>query len=406
MVDSDTPIALLVMVTLFAALPVIAWLSGRLRMPYTVATVAVGVVASAVPVGREIVGLAPDLALSLLLPGLVFEAAYRLDPAELRRTFVWVALLAVPGVLVCAAVVAIVLHVATALPLSHAFVVGAIVSATDPVAVVATMRHLRAPSRLVTLIDAESLFNDGTAVIVYSIALAGIAGQVSLATGATSLVVGIVASAGIGAAAGFGIAWLAGRTDDHLTELSLTLVAAYGSYTAASLVHQSGLLAVVVAGIVIGTYRHETLFTARGREAIDTVWGFLAFALTGAAFLLIGITITLDLLANAAIYIAWGVVAVIVGRGLVIYGLLGGSSWAGHRLGLVPRLPVSWLHVVNWTGLRGAVAVALALSLPEAVPNRLTLQGTIFGIVLFTVLVQGTTASWVMRRAGVETSRP
>jgi CPA1 family monovalent cation:H+ antiporter len=152
---------------------------------------------------------------------------------------------------------------------------------------------------------------------------------------------------------------------------------------------------------VVGTYRHETLFTARAREAIDTVWEFLAFVLTGVAFLLIGIAISPDSLRSAAVFIAWGVVAVLVGRALVIYGLLGGSSVIGHAAGLAPRIPVSWLHVINWTGLRGAVAMALALALPADVPDRALLQGTIFGIVLFTVLVQGTTAERVVRWAGL-----
>jgi CPA1 family monovalent cation:H+ antiporter len=406
MVGSDTPVALIVLVALFAALPLIAHVSRRLRVQYTVAMVVVGLTASVLPVGPEIVGVSPDLAVTLLLPGLVFEAAYRLNGNELRRSFGGVALLAVPGVLVCAAVVAIVLHTATGLPLSHSFLVGAIVSATDPVAVVATMRQLRAPSRLVTLIDAESLFNDGTAVLVYAIALGGLSGEISLASGAASFVVGIVASVAIGAVLGLSIAWLAGRTEDHLVELMLTLLAAYGTYTVANLVHQSGIIAVVVAGIVIGTYQHETLFTARAREAIDTVWEFLAFTLTGVAFLLIGVTMSLESLANAAVYILWGVVAVLLGRALVIYGLLGGSSAIGQRLGIAPRIPTSWLHVINWTGLRGAVAMVLALSMPENVPNRLLLQGTIFGIVLFTVLVQGTTAGRVIRLAGVGLDRP
>lgn len=401
MAGSETPLALLLLVALLVALPLIAFVAGRLRLQYTVVMVVVGFVVSTIPLGGNAIEVSPELAVTLLLPGLVFEAAYRLDGNELRRSFGGVALLAVPGVLICAGVVAIVLHLATGLALEQAFVVGAIVSATDPVAVVATMRQLRAPSRLVTLIDAESLFNDGTAVLVYAIALGALSGQVSLAAGAVTFVVGIAASVAIGVVVGFAIAWLAGRTEDHLIELMLTLVAAYGTYVAADLVHQSGIIAVVVAGIVIGTYRHETLFTVRAREAIDTVWEFLAFVLTGIAFLLIGIAISLESLSSALTYIAWGVVAVLVGRALVIYGLLGGSAAIAHRLGLAPQIPVSWLHVINWTGLRGAVAMALALALPSDIPDRPLLQGAIFGIVLFTVLVQGTTAERVVRWAGV-----
>lgn len=404
MPGSDPPFALLVVAALLVALPLIAFVADRLRIPYTVVMVVVGLGVSVLPFGGNVIEVSPELVVTLLLPGLVFEAAYRLDWNELRRSFGGVALLAVPGVLVSAAVVAIVLHQATGLPLDQSFVVGAIVSATDPVAVVSTMRQLRAPSRLVTLVDAESLFNDGTAVLVYAIAVAALGGEISLAAGATEFVFGIGASIAIGAVIGLAIAWLAGRTEDHLIELTLTLLAAYGTYVAALAVHQSGIIAVVVAGIIIGSYRHETLFTARAREAIDTVWEFLAFVLTGVAFLLIGIAISVDLLRDAAVYIAWGVIAVLAGRAIVIYVLLGGSSRIGHAVGIAPQLPVAWLHVINWTGLRGAVAMALALSLPADVPNRALLQGTIFGIVLFTVLVQGTSAERVVRWAGINTT--
>lgn len=400
MPGSETPLALLLFAALLVAMPLIAFVAGRLRLQYTVVMVLVGLAVSAIPLGEHVIEVSPELAVTLLLPGLVFEAAYRLDGNELRRSFGGVALLAVPGVLISAAVVAIVLHIATGLPLDESLLVGAIVSATDPVAVVATMRQLRVPPGLVTLVDAESLFNDGTAVLVYAIALGGLGGQISLAAGASEFIVGVAASVAIGAVMGFVVAWLAGRTEDHLIELTLTLLAAYGTYVVASVVHQSGIIAVVVAGIMVGTYNHETLFTARARDAIDTVWEFLAFVLTAVAFLLIGIAIPLDSLARAAAYIAWGVVAVLVGRALVIYGLLGGSSSIGRRLGMAPQIPAAWLHVINWTGLRGAVAMALALSLPSDVPDRLLLQGTIFGIVLFTVLVQGTTAERVVRWAG------
>ena len=399
MVGSETPAPLLILVAVLIAMPLIAFVSSRLRVQYTVAMVVVGLVVSALP-GRGNLEVSPGVAVTILLPGLVFEAAYRLDAVELRRTFGGVALLAVPGVIVCAAVVAVVLHNAAGLPLVEAFVVGAMVSATDPVAVVATMRQLKAPPRLVSLIDAESLFNDGTAVLVYAIALGALTGGHSLSDDVVSFLVGIVASVAIGAAAGWLIARVAALTTDHLIELTLTLLAAYGTYVLADLLHQSGIISVVVAGIVTGTYGRRVGFSERAREAIDTVWEFLAFVLTAVAFLLIGLAIPLQTLGDAALSIAWGVVAVLVGRALVVYGLLGGSSRIAHRLGVAPWMPVSWLHVMNWTGLRGAVAMALALSLPGDVPDRTLLQGTTFGIVLFTVLVQGTTAGRVLRWAG------
>jgi CPA1 family monovalent cation:H+ antiporter len=401
MIGSAPPTVLVLFVAFLVAMPVVAFVSRRLGLPYTVALVIVGLLVSALPL-RENVQLSPELIVTILLPGLVFEAAYRLDGDELRRTFGGVALLAVPGVVITAAVVAFVLNAATGLPANEAFLVGAIVSATDPVAVVSTMRRVSAPRRLVTLVDAESLFNDGTAALVFVVALAALGSHPpTLAEDVIQFTVGLLASIAIGAVSGFLISRALRTTSDHLIELTLTVLAAYGTYLVADLVHESGIIASVVAGIVLGTYGRREGMSARAQEAIDVVWEFLAFVLTGAAFLLIGIAIPLGTLAAAAVPIAWGVLAVLIGRAVVVYGLLGGAARLERRVGLVPSLPLAWLHVLNWTGLRGAVATALALSIPEGTPDRELMQGITFGIVLFTLIVQGTTAERMLRWAGV-----
>jgi CPA1 family monovalent cation:H+ antiporter len=401
MTGDEAPTILALFVAFLVAMPLVVFVSGRLRLPYTVVLVLVGLLVSALPI-HESIQLSPRLAVTVLLPGLVFEAAYRLDGDELRRTFGSVALLAVPGVVITAVVVAWVLNAATGLPMAEAFVVGAIVSATDPVAVVSTMRRSSAPRRLVTLVDAESLFNDGTAALVFVVALAALgAHPPSLAEDVLQFAVGLVGSVVIGAVSGFLIARTLKATDDHLIELTLTVLAAYGTYLVADLLHESGIIASVVAGIVLGTYGRREGMSRKAEDAIDVVWEFLAFILTGAAFLLIGFAIPLDALTAAAVPIAWGVVAVLVGRAIVVYGLLGGAARVERRIGLAPTLPLAWLHVMNWTGLRGAVATTLALSIPEGTPDRELLQGIVFGIVLFTLIVQGTTAERVMRWAGV-----
>ena len=401
MTESAAPTVLILFVAFLVALPLVVFVSGRLGLPHTVALVAVGLVVSALPIHGSI-QMSPGLAVTLLLPGLVFEAAYRLDGDELRRTFGSVALLAVPGVLVTSAVVAFVLNAATGLALNEAFVVGAIVSATDPVAVVSTMRRLSAPRRLVTLVDAESLFNDGTAALAFVVALAALGARPpSLAEDVIQFSVALAGSVVIGSVSGFLISRLLKATNDHLIELTLTLLAAYGTYLVADLLHLSGIIASVVAGIVLGTFVRRRGLSRRSEDAIDVVWEFLSFVLTGAAFLLIGLAIPLDALSAAVIPIAWGVAAVLAGRAIVVYGLLGGAARIEERIGLGPALPLSWLHVMNWTGLRGAVATVLALSIPEGTPDRALLQAIVFGIVLFTLIVQGTTAEAVVRWAGV-----
>ena len=398
---AQPPIVLVLLVAFLAALPVVAVVSSRLRLPYTVVLVAVGLVVSILSVQADM-EIAPESLVTVLLPGLVFEAAFRLDGGELRRTFPGVALLAVPGVIVTAVIVALILHVAAGMSLALAFVVGAIVSATDPVAVVSTMRNLNAPRRLVTLVDAESLFNDGTAALAFVVALAAIgADPPTLLEDVGQFITGLLVSIAIGALSGLVVSRMLRSSSDHLIELTLTLLAAYGTYLVADLLHQSGIIASVVAGVVVGTFSRRVALSDRGLEIVDDVWEFLAFVLTGAAFLMIGLAIPLASLEAAAVAIAWGVVTVLIGRAVVVYGLLGTATAISSRLGWSPSLPIGWLHVLNWTGLRGAVAVALALSIPANVPERELLQGTVFGIVLFTLVVQGTTAGLVVRRTGV-----
>jgi CPA1 family monovalent cation:H+ antiporter len=308
-------------------------------------------------------------------------------------------------VLVTAVVVALILNLATGLPLNEAFLVGAIVSATDPVAVVSTMRRLSAPTRLVTLVDAESLFNDGTAALVFVAAVAALGSQPPTAVeNVARFIVGLFGSIAIGALSGFLISRTLKATSDHLIELTLTLLAAYGTYLFADLLHQSGIIATVAAGIVLGTYGRREGLSRRAQEAIDVVWEFLAYVLTGATFLLVGLAIPIATLAASAVWIAWGVVAVFVGRAVVVYGMLGGAARLSRRSRRVPPLPLSWLHVMNWTGLRGAVATALALSIPPGMPDRELLQGITFGIVLFTLVVQGATAERFLRWAKVGSS--
>jgi len=381
---------------LLGAAAILALVSRRFGFPYTVALVLFGLaVAAFIPnTGFEIT---PELVLIVLLPALVFEAAYQTDFAHLRQTGVGIALLAIPGVLISAAVVAVVLHLATGLELELAFVIGAMVSATDPVAVIATFRRLGAPRALTTLVEGESLFNDGTAIVVFAIALRAVEGEVTIGDAIAGFAATVLFSIALGAVTGFVASRVVARVNDHLIETTISLLVAYGTYIVADLLHESGVIATVVAGITLGTYGRRIGMSARTQEALDTIWEFLAFIMTALVFLLVGLAITVGGLIEAAVPIAWGIAAVLVGRALVIYGLLGGAArLVGARRGVLER---GWLHVLFWSGLRGAVTVALALSLPDDFPQRSMVQSVAFGITLFTLIAQGGTIGWVVRRA-------
>jgi monovalent cation:H+ antiporter, CPA1 family len=386
-------------VALIGAAVVVALVARRIQLPYSVALVLFGLGVAAIAPAHQF-EITPQLVLAVLLPGLIFEASYQLDLIELRRTFVSVVLLAVPGVVISTAIVAVVLSAAAGIPSGVAFVVGAMVSATDPAAVIATFKQLRSPRRLATVVEAESLFNDGTAIVVFGIALQAMSSPVSPLEATLSFLAVVLGSSLIGGVVGGVAAQIIARVDDHLIELAISLLTAYGTYLLADRVHQSGIIATVVAGIVLGTYGRRLGLSPRTLEALDTVWEFIAFLLTALVFLLVGFAITLPGLAAALVPITWGLVAVLAARALVVYGLVGGVLAVLGRAGRPRPIPGSWLHVLFWSGLRGAVAVALALSLPIGFPDRARVEAITFGIVLFTLVVQGTTAELVVRRSG------
>ncbi len=384
---------------LFVALLAIAALgtlvARRLAIPYTVVLLLIGLTAGLLVPDQQVV-VTPDVVLLGLLPGLVFESALRMDVGALRRVGGGIALLAIPGVIVTAVITAFVMEAATGLPFRLGFVVGAMVAATDPVAVVATFKPLGVPSDLAILVEGESVFNDGTSLVVFAIALRAVTVPISPLEGGMALLGTIVGSALIGLGAGYLASRIIERLDDHLVEVLISLATAYGTFVLADTLHESGVIATVVAGIVIGHYARRSSMRPRTEDALDTVWEFFAFVLTLIAFVLIGLAIPIEHLIEATPAIAWAALAVLVARVAIIYGLLGTASRGRAVRTKRPPLPTAWLHVMFWAGLRGAVAVAMAISLPASFPERDRVQAIVFGVVLFTLLVQGSTAERVV----------
>ena len=407
-------------VLLVGAAALVTLLARRIRLPYTVALVAFGIAAGALAPLR--VEITPELVLVVLLPGLIFEASYQTDFGKLRPSIVGVGLLAGPGVLVSASIIAAALHFGAGLAPPQAFVVGAMLSATDPAAVIATFRRLKSPRHLATVVEAESVFNDGTGIVVFALAVEFVSRPVGPAEIGLIFVWVTLISAVLGAVAGFVASRILPTVGDHLIEISLSVVLAYGTYLAADAFHLSGVIATAVAGIVLGTYGRKNGLSPRTEEALDTVWEFVAFLATAFVFLVVGFAISIRALVDVASPIAWAFGATLAGRAVIVYGLLGGWRLVSrkvrsrkHTPGPHGRpatahdeavIPLDWLHVIFWSGLRGAVSTALALSLPLDFPNRSALQGITFGVVLVTLLLQATTAELVVARWGRDRSRP
>jgi CPA1 family monovalent cation:H+ antiporter len=383
----------LVAVAVFVALVV-----RRIAIPYTVALVILGLIAAEVLRDQHF-EISPEVVLVVLLPGLLFDAAFRIDFGDLRKSIAGVVVLAAPGVVISAGVVAVILNLTTGLRFDLAFVIGAMVSATDPAAVLATFHSLGAPHRLANLVEGESLFNDGTGLVIFVLAIQAVQSDVTVTGAVVQFFATVAISILIGVVGGLVVSWIVSRVDDHLIETTISLALAYGTYVIADAFAQSGIIATVTAGIVLGNIGRRFGMSEKTREAIDTVWEFLAFLLTAVVFLLVGLAITLEDLLDAVGPILWGILAVLLGRALVVYLLLNGASRLGAFGGVGSRLPLSWLNVLWWSGLRGAVAVAMALSIPEDFPERALLQEVTFGVVLFTLLIQGTTIELLIARA-------
>ena len=378
-----------IIVILLLIASIVAIVARRFRLPYTVGLVLIGLLLSLLsPVAIKI---SPQIILALLVPPLVFEAAFHLNLDHLRRDFSLILLLALPGVILTTLLVGGVVAAGTGLPLQIALVFGALVSATDPVAVVALFRRLGVPRRLQVLLEGESLFNDGTAIVMFNLMLAiSLAGKFSLSESLRQFLT--VAGGGvlIGIALGIVFSRTIGRIDDPLVETTLTTVLAFGSYLLAEYFHVSGVLAVVAAGIVNGNAGPNDM-SATTRVVVFNFWEYAAFIANSFVFLLIGLTIDLNLMVANWQAILWAILAALVARAVSIYGF----SIFGRDI------PPKWKHILFWGGLRGAITLALALSLPEAsslAAARGSLQAMAFGTVLFTLLVQGTSTDWLVRR--------
>jgi CPA1 family monovalent cation:H+ antiporter len=375
---------------LLLVVSVVAIIVRRFRIPYTVALVVAGLALS-FRTGLQI-ELTSELILALLLPPLVFEAAFHLEYENLKRNLLVIGLLAVPGVVFNMLIVGGILNLGPGIPLAIALVFGALIAATDPVSVVAIFRRLGAPKQLEVLLEGESLFNDGTAIVIFGLALEIVnAGNLNVFASITDFVQVAAGGLIIGASLGWLFSRLAARVDDYLIETTLTTVLAFGAYLVAEQFHLSGVLAVVAAGLVSGNVGEREM-SPTTRIVLVNFWEYLAFLANSAVFLLIGADIEIGSMLSNWSLILWAIGAVLVSRAITIYSLTQ----------IERTLPNRWRHVLFWGGLRGAIALALALSIPvDFGPERRTLIEMTYGVVLFSLVVQGMSMNTVLKRLGI-----
>ena len=387
------------LIILFSIATAVAIATRRIPIPYTVALLIAGLGLGALGV-IAVPHLTKDVLFVVFLPGLLFEAAFHIEFKNFRRNSFAITALALPGVVAAIGLTAVIVTVVFRLfglhdtfTLRHGLVLGALLAATDPIAVVGLFRTLRAPARLELLVEGESLFNDGTAIVFFALVLQFVQGiDVSIPGLALDFILIAGGGALVGGAIGLVASLVAKRIDDLMIEITITVITAYGSFALADSLQLSGVIATVTAGMICGNYGKRVGMSQATRVTLVAFWEYVAFALNSLVFLLMGFEVL-----PLALFAAWketmtAYLAVTVARVGIIVAVFALLSHTDEKL------PKRWEWPLSWGGLRGALSMVLALSLPPGFPERNILVTMTFGVVVVSILLQGLTIAPMLRR--------
>jgi len=388
-----TALTLLLWFMLVAA--AVSIITERLRVPYTVTLVIAGLLIGSMHLAPPI-AVSPEVLLTVIIAPLLFEGGLRLPARHLRTYGGLIGLLAVPGTLVSALAIGWAVQALFHVGWQSALLLGAIVSSTDPVSVLAVLRETRVDARLGTVLEGEAVLNDGVAIVLFGIVAAG--GAAGFIGPALQFVWLIGGGAAVGGLTALATSYAMGRTQQPVVEALGSLIAGLGALLAANSLGTSGVVAVVASGAVFGNYGPRHL-SGPGLETVQTMWDMIAFLANSLLFLLIGLQAPAGLLGRH-----WEIITAVIGAAFVARVFIVGASVAVWQR-FTRLAPSAWRYPLVWGGLRGGVAIALALNLDRAVPGREALVAAAFGMVVFTLLVQGLSIGPVVRWAGLAGAR-
>ena len=370
---------------------VVSIVSRRTRIPYTVMLVVLGI---ALATSSASSNFGVDLIfnnlvgggyfVALILPPLLFESMINIRSSELRSVINPALALATLGVVISTVVAGLALWTVAGIPLSTAFVFGALIAPTDTATVLEIFRRLRVPAKLSALLETEAGLNDATGIVVFSVVLASV--TVSrpsplAATGEFVLLLG--GGAAVGLLVGFGSEVLSSLVDDSMSETIITVACVYGSYSLATYLGVSGLIAVAVAGLYFGNLTMQTTLVQKARGTVKSFWEIVAFVANSVAFLFIGLSTDVTQLVAGALAIGVAFLAVNLARAASVYPILGAFSTAKSKI------PLSWRNTAMLGGMKGALSIVLLASIPSSVEQRDTITTMVLGVAFLSITLQG-----------------
>lgn len=388
----------------------------KIHFPYTIGLVVIGFILGLIAIRfkyrpLEEMNLTPDTILYLILPTLIFDAAIDIDLKALRRNILPILLLAVLGVLISTGIIGTLLSLSPAMTIGSALLFGALISATDPVAVISLFRELGAPRRLVTLVDGESIFNDATAIVLFSIVLSAINSGINKVgtlffNSVLSFLIVLLGGLFIGSIVGI-LGGLAVRTqrDNVPFQITISLIMAYISFITADLLHVSGVMSTLAAGIVFSLLSNDVL-KHENHYFLEHFWNYFSFVANSFVFLLLGLTeshsfINPEGLYNSFLLLLLVIPVVTIARAAVIYLIIP----LYNKIEKKQKISMSFQAILFWGGLRGAVPIALVLAIPQDFPQRQIIIHITLGYILFTLLVQGTTIKKIMDKLNIKAEK-
>jgi monovalent cation:H+ antiporter, CPA1 family len=386
MPSAETTIAGFLVLTVVASI-----VSRRIHVPYTVMLVVLGIALASFSASslfgvsfifNNLVG--GGYFVALILPPLLFEATMNIRSTELRTIINPALALATIGVVISTAVAGFALWTLAGIPLSTAFIFGALIAPTDTATVLDLFRRVKVPARLSALLETEGAFNDATGIVVFSVVLAAftVSRPSPLAAG-SQFVLLLGGGAAVGLLVGFGSELLSSFVDDSLSETLITVICVYGSYSLATYLGVSGLIAVAIAGLYFGNLTMQTTMVQKARGTVKSFWQIIAFVANSVAFLFIGLSTDVTQLATGAVAIGVAFLAVSIARAASVYPILGIYSIARSKI------PSSWRNVAMLGGMKGALSIVLLASIPSSVAQRGTITTMVLGVAFLSITLQG-----------------